>query len=125
MITHIDAQLLKRPCFVELFETNKIHKSSFVIQNRKSLKTEYIMRRRGGSIFNFVLFYLFATLENQPSMWILSENDTTHTREVHFMRRTIAQKAIWFMELLKTNKIRQISFFNKKNHNVENLLKRN
>ena len=117
MITHIDAQLLKRPCFVELFETNKIHKSSFVIQNRKSLKTEYIMRRRRGSIFNFVLFYMFATLENQPSMWILSENDTTHCR-------TIAQKAICFMELLKTNKIRQISFFNKKYHNVENLLKR-
>ena len=98
MITHIDAQLLKRLCFVELFETNKIRKFLFVIKIKQVLKTEIIficdnnkIVRGEVDIYSIYTYFCFVSLfynseEHMLSMWILSENDTTHCR-------TIAQKA--------------------------------
>ena len=69
MITHIDAQLLKRLCFVELFETNKIRKFLFVIKIKQVLKTEIIflcdnnkIMRGEVDIYSIYTYFCFVSL---------------------------------------------------------------
>ena len=114
------AQLLKRLCFLFVtFKTqiNTERRFLFKIKNMSKTKSWIIMRKRRGMIYDqrnvineyvgrrfrsacvFTLFH-FTSLENQPSMWIQSENYITHTRSAFHAPHNCSNGYVFFKLLL-------------------------